>query len=288
MKSHTQSREPPPRFVSEGEFELWDGAVSFAAAIGMKSDPAISSPTWILDIETEDNIARGLSLEKTQYAAQRKLGNTTLIREEFYRMNSVEFLESISKDARSILRMLCRNPGFATVVILTLALGIGMNATVFSVVNAVLLHPLAYPNADRLVWLTNYDEYFKQDNWGSRADYVIWKDQTHSFESMTAYGNQDPAHVSGGEASQERIASITGDFWSIVGAQPGLGRLFRPGEPNAMVLSYRLFERRFGSAPQVIGRLVTVNCHPFTVAGVLPKDFRFPFPQQWWAGKEKA
>lgn len=121
--------------------------------------------------------------------------------------------------------MVRRNAGFATVVILTLALCIGMNTAVFSVGNAVLLRSLGYPNGDRLIWLAYYDPEWG-DNMESRADYLIWRDQAHSFENMTAYGNQDLALFAAGEASQERTASITGDFWSMTGAQPGLGRLF--------------------------------------------------------------
>jgi putative ABC transport system permease protein len=97
-------------------------------------------------------------------------------------------------------------------VVATLALGIGMNTAVFSVINAVLLRPLPYENADRLIWLANYDQRFKHDNWVARTDYLIWRDQAQSFERMTAYGNQDLALVAGHVASQERIASITGDF----------------------------------------------------------------------------
>src|SRR5258707_12976558 len=103
---------------------------------------------------------------------------------------------------------------------------------------------------------------------------------------MVAYGNQDLALLAGDESSQERIASITGDFWSMVGARPALGRLFSPGEPHAMVLSYALFERRVGGDPLVIGKTVTMNGYAFTIAGGLSADFRFVCPQQFANGEE--
>src|SRR5262249_22879393 len=140
-----------------------------------------------------------------------------------------------------------------------------------------------------MVWLANYDRYYEsqRDNWLSRADYVIWREQARSFESMAAYGNQDLALLVADESSQERIASITGDFWSITGAQPAFGRLFGPGERNTIVLSQGLFERRFGSDPLAIGKRVAVNGHPFTIGGVLARDFRFLLPQQVGAADER-
>ena len=147
--------------------------------------------------------------------------------------------------------MLRRNPGFTTVVILTLALGIGMNTAVFSVLNAVLLRSLADPDAERLVWLANHDDYFKHDTWGSRADYVIWKDQAHSFERMAAYGNQDLALVADDHASQERIASVTGDLLEHHGSTASVRRLFRPG-PSAIVLFYWLVRAQIGGDSQAV------------------------------------
>ena len=198
------------------------------------------------------------------------------------------WLGQLSQDIRFAFRMLRRNRGFTAVVILTLGLGIGMNTAVFSVVNAVLLRPLTYPDADRLVWLADYDyKYGWGDNWVSPAAYVLWKDQAHSFESMIAFGNQDLAFITAGESTQERTASITDGFWGTTGARPELGRLFTPGEPDTMVVSHALFERRLGSDPHVIGKAVTVNGHEFTITGVLPRDFRFLFPQQTNSGDER-
>ena len=189
-------------------------------------------------------------------------------------------------DARFGLRQLRRSPLTTAVAVLTLAVGIGMNTAVFSLVNAVLLRPLPYPHPDRLLWVSDYDPRFGQDTFASRGDYLIWKQQTHLFDQMTAYGTQDLAMVVGDEASQERVASIGGDFWTMTGARPALGRLFAEGEEHAIVLSHGLFQRRFGNQPTVIGQTIEVGGAVFTVTGVLPERFRVTFPQQVAAGDE--
>jgi predicted permease len=195
-------------------------------------------------------------------------------------------LQNLLLDARFGLRQLRRSPLTTAVAVLTLAVGIGMNTAVFSLVNAVLLRPLPYPHPDRLIWISDYDPRFGQDTFASRGDYQIWKQQTQLFEKMTAYGTQDLAMVVGDEASQERVASIAGDFWVITGARPALGRLFEEGEENAIVLSHGLFQRRFGGQSTVIGQTINVSGTPFTITGVLPARFRVTFPQQVAAGDE--
>ena len=196
------------------------------------------------------------------------------------------WLEQTLQDLRFASRVLRLNAAYTTAIVLTLALGIGMNTAMFSVVDAVLLQPLPYPSPERLIYLTNGAVGCHPDCMVSRSDYVVWRAQAQSFEKMTAYGNEDVALVDGENSDTERIASITGSFWDIAGATPALGRLFTPTEPNVLVLTWALFEHRFSSNPSVIGKTVTVDGHPFTIAGVLPKDFRFLFPQELWTGDE--
>ncbi|HEY6251824.1 MAG TPA: ABC transporter permease [Candidatus Angelobacter sp.] len=201
-----------------------------------------------------------------------------------YTICSFVRLEHLLRDLRHALRMLRRNPGFTAVVILTLALGIGMTSAMFSVVNAVLLTPLPYPDADRLIWIAPADPDYPPEDSVSRADYLLWKAQAHSFEAFTAYGNTERALVYGGQSSTVQIASTSDNFWSICGAKPMLGRLFGEHERDALVLSWELFQDRFGGDPQVVGKTTTLDAHPFTVVGVLPKSFRFVLPPEMYAG----
>jgi putative ABC transport system permease protein len=190
------------------------------------------------------------------------------------------------QDVRYAARALRRNPSFSLVVLGTFALGIGMNTAVFSVANAVLFRTLPYPHADRLAWLTNFSLREQRDIFTSNAEYLSWKTQARSFDRVAAYGDNDVAMVTGGQASQERIAFVTGDFWSITGAQPALGRLFGEQEADELVLSWPFYQRRFGGDPRAIGSTVTLAGHPFRIAGVLHQDFQFGFPQQYIPGDE--
>jgi putative ABC transport system permease protein len=241
-----------------------------------------------IEAEIRDNLARGMSPEQARQAARIKLGNISSIREEVYSVWHQVWLEQLVQDVRFGLRTLRRSPGFTATVVFTLALAIGMNTGVFSVIEAAILRPLPYPTADRLIWLASYsiDESAEHDNLVSRIDYSNWKDQSRTMESTAAYGNQDLAIMYQGQPTQERVASIAGSFWELSGAQPSLGRLFREGEPHAMVLSHAFFERRFHGDPSVVGQAITINGFPFTVVGVLPGHFQFLFPKQYSAGDE--
>ncbi len=242
-----------------------------------------------IEAETQANLSRGMTEDEARRAAFCKFGNVSRIREDTYAVWHVIWLEQLLQDIRYGARTFRRNPGFAAVIFFTLALAIGMNTAVFSVVEAVLLRPLPYPSAARLVWLASYDVDYESDhdNLVNRADYSTWKDQSHSFESIAAYGNQDLALMYKGQPSQERVVSITGSFWNLTGAQAALGRLFPEGEPHAIVLSHELFQRRFNGDPRILGQTVTINGFPFTITGVLPKSFEFLFPQQYSRAGER-
>ncbi len=156
-----------------------------------------------LEIETDDNIARGMSPEQARSAAHRKLGNTTLVREQIYRMNSIGFLEILWHDIRFGLRMLARSPAFAVVAVLTLALGIGANTAIFSVVNATLIRPLPYPNAQRLVmvWETRLPNQNKQ-NVTSPATFLNWQEHNSVFEQLAAISG-NTAILTGGDTPEQ-------------------------------------------------------------------------------------
>ena len=231
-----------------------------------------------LEMEIQDNLERGMTPEAARAAALRKFGNVARIKEDTRAVWGWTRVEQVLQDIRYALRMLRKNPGFAIVTIVTLALGIGMNTAVFSVVNAVLLKPLPYPNAERLVWLSDYNESFKMEAVAG-PDFLDWKQQAQSFEKMAAYSNGPSTISINGNADQAMAASVTGDFWGITGARPSPGRAFAPGERGVVVLGRGIFERRLGSDPGIIGKTVTLDGRAVTVVGVMPPGFRFQFPQ---------
>ncbi len=257
-------------------FWSWLRAILWRTRVESEMDAELR---FHIEAFAEDLARSGVPRQEALRRARIEFGGIEQTKEECRDARGVNFVESLIQDLRFALRMLCKSPGFTAVAVLTLALGIGMNTAVFSVVNAVLLRPLGYPDANRLVWLSDHGDW--GDNMVSPAAYILWRDAANSFESMVAYGNQDLALMTAGESTQERIASIADNFWGVTGAQPVLGRLFGPGEPNTMVLSHELLVRTFGGDPRVVGKTITLNGHPFTITGVLPRNFQFLLPQQF-------
>ncbi len=193
-----------------------------------------------LEAETDDNIARGMSPEEARYAAHRKLGNTTLIREEIYHMNSLGWVETLWQDLRFSLRMLRKNPGFTTAAVITLALGIGANTAIFSVVSSILIHPLPYSDPrfpysdpDRLVWITEYWPQISEIVGSTPVvipDYLHWREQNQVFQTVAAYGFGRSGLDLRGNGELERVDAIgvTWNFFPMLGVRPALGRSFLP------------------------------------------------------------
>ena len=186
--------------------------------------------------------------------------------------------DSWLQDMRYGLRMIRRSPGVSVVVVLTMATAIGMNAAIFGVFHAVLLRPLPHPDPERLLWITPHAYRFNIDTMVSRPDFTIWRDRAKSFEGMAAYGQADVAFLASGQANDEQVTLISEDFWAMTGAKAELGRLFAPDEQHAVVLSHRLFERKFKAEASVLGRTVTLSGYPVTIVGVLARDYRVAFP----------
>ena len=236
-----------------------------------------------LELETEENIARGMTPEEARYAARRKLGNPSLIREEIYRMNSLTFIESLWQDVRCGLRMLRKSPGFTAAAVLTLALGIGANTAIFSVVHAVLLRPLPYKDPARLLWTTL--QFPKMDMHGSivpHPTYFAWRDQNDVFSGIAAT-NLGRRFTLTGAGIPERIRGmgVSANFFSVLGIEPALGRSFTPDEdrqggPPAAILSYGLWQSRYAGNPKILGRAIMLDDKDYSVVGVLPASFKFP------------
>ena len=237
-----------------------------------------------IERETRDNIERGMPPDEARHAALRKFGNITRVKEDTREVWRRVWLDQLLQDVRYGFRMLLRNPGFAAVVILTLALGIGMNTAVFSVVHAVLLRPLECPHPERLVWIGDYDPNIKTSTVDS-PDFCYWREHAESYAGMAAYGPQQAAMVTPQGAQQVSGLATAGDFWALTGARPALGRLFGPQEQDTVVLAWDLFEEDFAADPHVVGKSVAVDGRSVTITGVLPKHFRFQFPM-WWQALE--
>jgi putative ABC transport system permease protein len=231
-----------------------------------------------IEIETQDNIDRGMPPEEARRAALLKFGNRTLIEEDTRAVWNPIWMEQLLQDLRYGWRMLRRSPGFTAVVVVTLCLGIGLNTAVFSVIQAALLRPLPYPDAERLVWLSDHDKSGKGDFPIRNTVFRNWREHAESFEKVAAFVDQNEALTTNDGSEEEQITAVGGDFWSITAARPALGRLFGPEETSAIVLSYDLFEQSFAGDPRVIGRVVSLDGRPVTVAGVLAKNFRLLAP----------
>jgi len=231
-----------------------------------------------IERETQENIERGMAPAEARAAARRRFGNVARTMEDTRAVWRPVWLEQFLQDVRFGLRMLRRSPPFALAVILTLALGIGLNTAVFSVVSAVLIRPLPYPDAKRLVWVAQYNPVVKAEM-NPAADYLDWKAQAKSFDEMVAYSYGEETLATPESAGPERIAVVTDGFWRLSGARTSLGQLFTAVDRDALVISDSLFERRFGRDPHIVGRTVTLEGRPLTITGVLRPEFRFELPQ---------
>jgi len=229
-----------------------------------------------LEEETAENIARGMSPEEARRAAHLKLGNTTLIREDIYRMNSLGWLETLWQDLRFALRMLRKNPGFTAVAVLSLALGIGANSTIFSIVDTELLRPWPVRDPARLAMITTTD-------FGniSYPDYLDIRQQASAFSDMVAYGYRG-GFISGEaqRAGQElNVEVVSQNYFAALGVKALRGRTFSPqpeqaaAEGHSALVSYNLWQHYFGGDPSLPGRIVLLDGREFTVIGITPLDF---------------
>ena len=229
-----------------------------------------------LEAETDENLARGMSPEEARRAAHLKLGNITLIREEIYTMNSLGWLESLWQDLRYALRQLRRSPGFTTVAVLTLALGIGANTAIFSVVYATLFRALPYKDPGRLVYVWSAEKARGiPRSTVSVPDFLDWRRQNRVFEGLAAR-TEGNFNLSGGtEPLQVGGLFVSANFFDVLGVQPVLGRAFTSeeevwGRNRVVILSHRLWMRAFGGNSSVLNKQVTLNAEPYTVIGVMP------------------
>lgn len=232
-------------------------------------------------LQAEENVRAGMSATEARRQAMLKFGAVEPIKEAYRDQESIPFLENLLIDLKYGLRMLRKWPGSTVVAVLTLALGIGANTAIFSVIYGVLLRPLPYPNANRIALVYVH---FSPQNMAHGplciADFLDWRAQNRAFEDPEAFapGAVDLTAV---ERPEQIVGTrVTAGVLSTLGVQPLLGRLFRPGEDSASspplaVISESLWQRKFGDSPNVIGRVVELNGQPTTIVGVMPASFRF-------------
>jgi predicted permease len=237
-----------------------------------------------LEHQIAENLAAGMGAEEARQAALRSFGNPTLLREQARESWSWNWMEALVRDARIGTRTLLRTPGFALTAILVMALGIGANVALFTLVRSVLLRPLPFENQNQLV------EVFEARSDGSYQDNIVaggsfarWREQSKSFSSLAikkwieydlaGAGNQLPEVVGAEMASWNMLP--------LLGVKPALGRFFtaaedQPGANATVVLTWGLWKRRYGGDPGIVGRNVLIDAKAYTVVGILPAWFRWP------------
>ena len=211
-------------------------------------------------------------------------------------------MNSLFQDMRYGVRQLLKSPGFSAIAGLTLALGIGANTAIFSVVNGVLLHPLPFKDPDRIVrvWHTPPAKSFPGMSFFSvsAANYFDWQRENHVFERMAIYNYRGFTLTGVAQPLQVDASAVSSGFFETLGVPPLLGRVFspeedHPGHTNVVVLSYRFWQEHFGANPDVVNHNVTMDGQNYLIAGVMPESFRFPeFAQMWtpmgWTDKERT
>jgi predicted permease len=237
----------------------------------------------------EANVRAGMTREEAQLSARREFGSSDLAKEECRDTRGVRWLQDTAQDVRFGLRILRKNPGFTIVAVLTLALGIGANTAIFSVVDAVLLRSLPFRDAGRLVAISETHAALPELG-ASAADFADWRTQAHSLQELAAYnwtsiGNS--TLVVNGGAQEVHAPIISHNLFPILGIAPAMGRNFlaeedKLGNGPVAILSGELWKNSFASDPNILGRSIALNQQTYTVVGVLPQDVGFPQGADIW------
>ena len=228
-----------------------------------------------LDLEAEEQQGAGLSSEEASYAARRALGNTTLIKEEVRMTWGFQWLETFLQDVRWGLRQLRRNPGFAVAAVLTLALGIGANTAIFSLIYAILLRTLPVSHPESLVVLASFSRNGRVGDFGY-PDFRIIRDGNRTFDGVLAASSLRCIDVGMGAETEIALRKIVStNYFSVLGVQPLLGRTFDSQDETlqVVVISHGFWQRSFGGSPSTIGKQIDLDGLPFTILGVAPPDF---------------
>ena len=232
-----------------------------------------------LELEAQELIARGLSPADARSAAQRAFGNTTIVKEEVREMWGWMSLERLWQDLRYAARMFARSPGFVTIASVSLALGIGANAAMFALVNTLLIRPLPYVEADRLVRLTGVYP---------KAGLAMFQEASRAMDIAAAAPGAEFNLTGMGETVRIMGSVVSDNLFSVLRAPVQMGRSFgagdnRRGTDGVVILSHQLWTTQFGGDPHAIGRTVTLNGIARQIVGVMPASFSFPSGRvQFW------
>lgn len=241
----------------------------------------------------EQHRTRGLSDLDAMRAARLELGGGTQIAEAWRDQRSIPAIETLLQDLRYALRMLARAPGFAVAALLTLALGIGANTAIFTIVDEALLRPSPYASPDRLVTVGDRESDGSSSNIGYTT-VVDYRARSRSFESFAMMRSWLPTLVANGDAERVAAVRVSANYFDMLGVRPALGRTFTPDEDRpdhwrVVMLSDALWRRRFGADPSIVGKTITMNDRQYRIAGVMPRDYepivsaRYYQAAQMWA-----
>ena len=232
-----------------------------------------------LQFHVDDNLRRGIDPSEARRQALARLGGLAQLKERHRDQRGLPALEIVLKDLRFAWRLLRRRPGFSAVVLLTLAVGIGANTVMFSVVNTVLLRPLPYGDADRLVSVEPVDP-ARRPAFTAPPDYYAYRERTQTLDRIEAFYGAPYNLTGGGDPERVPTLIVSSGFFDTLGVTFAAGRGFRlheeqQGSHRVAVLSHALWQRRFSADPAIVGTPITLNGEPFIVVGVLPAGFYY-------------
>ncbi len=240
-----------------------------------------------LELQVEANIRAGMSPVEAREKAQRSFGNMNRAVDAAYDVKGGGTFEILAQDIRYGTRVLLKHKAFTAIAVITLALGIGANTAIFSVVNELLLRPLPYRDSDRIVMLWEVSPEGRHQNTTSRANFRAWREQSTSYQNIAAFSDQRFTLTGDGEPEEVSGQLAVPDMFKVLGVDPILGRTLIPedGEDLVAVLSHGLWQRRFGGQPDVIGQPIVLNGIKFTIVGVMPPNFTFHIKQRSGTGR---
>ena len=229
-----------------------------------------------LQFTIEENLERGMSPEEARAAARRHFGNMASVQERSYQSWQFPRFESLLQDVRYALRGIIRAPAFSLVMILTLAVGIGANAAIFSAVYAVLLKPLPFPSGERLVWLGESSAK-ASDISVTWINFDDWRKENRTFESLAGFENADLTLTGRGQAVLTHAGRVTHEFWQLTGSRPIIGRLFtanddEPASAATVVVTEAFWAKTLSADPQIVGKTLVLNGTSYVIIGVLGRD----------------